>query len=79
MEHFLKDINSDVAIKRISEESRPGVKEYATEVKIISQLRRRNLVQFNGWCHLEERSSPYMPNGSLGSHLHHERASLHGR
>ncbi|KHN33573.1 L-type lectin-domain containing receptor kinase IX.1 [Glycine soja] len=42
---YLKDLNSNVAIKRISRESKQGIKEYANEIKIISQLRHRNLVQ----------------------------------
>ena len=33
---YLKDLNSHVAIKRVSRESKQGIKEYATEVKIIS-------------------------------------------
>ncbi|KAL5197078.1 hypothetical protein ABZP36_000590 [Zizania latifolia] len=40
-----------VAVKRISKTSKQGRKEYASEVKIISRLRHRNLVQLVGWCH----------------------------
>nr|KYP36960.1 Lectin-domain containing receptor kinase A4.3 [Cajanus cajan] len=70
---FLKDSNSYVAIKRISSESKQGVKEYATEVKIISQLRHKNLVQLLGWCHRKNDLLliyEFMPNGSLDSHLY---------
>ncbi|KAK7246694.1 hypothetical protein RIF29_41564 [Crotalaria pallida] len=70
---FLKDINSHVAIKRISSGSKQGIKEYATEVKIISQLRHRNLVQLIGWCHRKNDLLliyEFMPNGSLDSHLY---------
>ena len=42
---FLRDLDSIVAIKRVSEGSRQGIKEYVLEVKIISQLRHKNLVQ----------------------------------
>ncbi|KAE8008294.1 hypothetical protein FH972_004816 [Carpinus fangiana] len=69
---FLRDSNSFVAVKRVSKGSKQGIKEYASEVKIISRLRHRNLVQLLGWCH--ERGElllvyEFMPNGSLDSHL----------
>jgi hypothetical protein len=46
---FLQDLNSFVAIKRVSKGSKQGIKEYASEVKIISRLRHRNLVKLIGW------------------------------
>ncbi|EYU18390.1 hypothetical protein MIMGU_mgv1a022756mg [Erythranthe guttata] len=69
---FLAETNSYIAVKRVSSGSKQGLKEYASEVKIISQLRHRNLVQLIGWCH--ERGElllvyELMPNGSLDSHL----------
>ncbi|XP_073120309.1 L-type lectin-domain containing receptor kinase IX.1-like [Henckelia pumila] len=69
---FLKETNSYVAVKRVSSGSQQGLKEYASEVKIISQLRHRNLVQLIGWCH--ERGElllvyEFLPNGSLDSHI----------
>ena len=36
---FLRDLNSYVAVKRISKTSKQGIKEYVSEVKIISRLR----------------------------------------
>ncbi|KAK7252260.1 hypothetical protein RIF29_36087 [Crotalaria pallida] len=69
---YWKDSNSYAAIKRISAESRQGIKEYRAEVKIISQLRHRNLVKLAGWCHEKNDlilAYEYMPNGSLDSHL----------
>ncbi|KAM1416116.1 hypothetical protein ACFX2I_007693 [Malus domestica] len=69
---FIKDLNTYVAVKRISSKSRQGMKEYAAEVRIISRLRHRNLVQLIGWCH-EKRELllvyEFMSNGSLDSHL----------
>ncbi|KAK3182677.1 hypothetical protein Dsin_029963 [Dipteronia sinensis] len=65
---FLKDLNCFVAVKRVSKGSKQGIKEYATEVKIISKLRHRNLVQLNGWCHENKELLlvyEFMPNGSL--------------
>jgi hypothetical protein len=62
---FLKDSNSFVAVKRVSKGSKQGIKEYASEVKIISQLRHRNLVQLIGWCH--ERGELLLIYGLHGS------------
>ncbi|KAE8702245.1 L-type lectin-domain containing receptor kinase IX.2 [Hibiscus syriacus] len=44
-------IAGTVTVKSISSGSRQGEKEYVTEVKVISQLRHRNLVQLIGCCH----------------------------
>ncbi|KAF7848128.1 hypothetical protein BT93_L2268 [Corymbia citriodora subsp. variegata] len=78
-EGYLSDANSRVAIKKIRAESKQGVKEYATEVKIISQLRHKNLVQLVGWCHEKKELLlvyELMPNGSLDSHLFNSEAFL---
>ncbi|KAI3992880.1 hypothetical protein MKX01_034230 [Papaver californicum] len=69
---FLSDTKLDIAVKRISSESKQGKKEYQSEVKVISKLRHRNLVQLIGWCH--ERNElllvyEFMPNRSLDKHL----------
>ncbi|PWA55638.1 Concanavalin A-like lectin/glucanase superfamily [Artemisia annua] len=61
-----------VAVKKISQGSKQGKKEYITEVKINSSLRHRNLVQLIGWCHDQSQFLivyEFMPNGSLDSHL----------
>nr|XP_017249127.1 PREDICTED: L-type lectin-domain containing receptor kinase IX.1-like [Daucus carota subsp. sativus] len=76
---FLRTLNCDVAVKRISRTSKQGVKEYASEVKIITRLRHRNLVQLLGWCH--EKNDlllvyEYMQNGSLDSHLFRGKSLL---
>ncbi|KAF2321587.1 hypothetical protein GH714_000524 [Hevea brasiliensis] len=42
---YLKDLDIFVAVKRVSESSIQGIKEYAAEVMILSQLRHKNLVQ----------------------------------
>uniref|UniRef100_A0A7N0VKW9 non-specific serine/threonine protein kinase n=1 Tax=Kalanchoe fedtschenkoi TaxID=63787 RepID=A0A7N0VKW9_KALFE len=69
---ILGDLSTGVAVKRVSKGSKQGKKEYISEVKIISRLRHRNLVQLIGWCHGNgELLLVYeiMPNGSLDSHL----------
>ncbi|KAL3515457.1 hypothetical protein ACH5RR_022359 [Cinchona calisaya] len=76
---FLKDENLHVAVKKVSRGSKQGPKEYASEVKIISQLRHRNLVQLIGWCHDKGELVlvyEYMPNGSLDSHLFKKTSPL---
>ncbi|KAG6516971.1 hypothetical protein ZIOFF_020347 [Zingiber officinale] len=69
----LKEAKLEVAIKRVSKGSKQGRKEYMSEVKIISRLRHRNLVQLVGWCHdRQEFLLVYelVPNGNLDSYLH---------
>ncbi|CAM0947147.1 unnamed protein product [Alopecurus aequalis] len=70
---FLKELNLEVAIKRVSKGSKQGRKEYASEVRVISRLRHKNLVQLIGWCHGGgDLLLVYelMPNGSLDMHLY---------
>ncbi|KAL6629549.1 hypothetical protein ACP70R_029314 [Stipagrostis hirtigluma subsp. patula] len=72
---YLKDMDLHVAIKRVSKTSKQGRKEYISEVKIISRLRHRNLVQLIGWCHGGgELLLVYelMPNASLDTHVHNK-------
>lgn len=76
---FLKELNVEVAIKKVSKSSKQGRKEYISEVKIISQLRHRNLVQLIGWCHCgDELLLVYdiMLNGSLDTHLYSSNTIL---
>ncbi|KAG2629131.1 L-type lectin-domain containing receptor kinase IX.1-like [Panicum virgatum] len=70
---YLRDMNLHVAIKRVSKTSKQGRKEYISEVRIISRLRHRNLVQLIGWCHGGGELLlvyEFMPNGSLDTHVH---------
>nr|GMD02838.1 L-type lectin-domain containing receptor kinase IX.1-like [Ipomoea batatas] len=76
---FLSSLNLYVAVKRISSGSKQGVNEYASEVKIISRLRHRNLVPLHGWCHEKGELLlvyEYMPQGSLDSHLFKRKSPL---
>ena len=78
---FLREVNSIVAVKKVLEGSTQGIREYAAEVKIISQLRHKNLVQLIGLCHERRRGQlllvyDFMPNGSLHSHLFKEDTLL---
>ncbi|CAI9779060.1 unnamed protein product [Fraxinus pennsylvanica] len=64
----LRNPRTEVAVKRISHESRQGVREFLSEISSIGRLRHRNLVQLLGWC---RRGADlllvydFMPNGSL--------------
>ncbi|KAF9600995.1 hypothetical protein IFM89_014980 [Coptis chinensis] len=40
----------EVAVKRVSHESKQGIKEFIAEIVSIGQLRHRNLVQLLGYC-----------------------------
>ncbi|KAK6923868.1 Legume lectin domain [Dillenia turbinata] len=76
---YLNDLDMAVAVKRISRGSKQGKKQYITEVKVISRLRHRNLVQLIGWCHDQEEFLlvyEFMPNGSLDLHLFGNKPSL---
>ena len=69
---LLSESKTEVAVKRVSRGSKQGKKEYISEVKIISRLRHRNLVQLIGWCHENGEFLlvyEFMPNGSLDTHL----------
>ncbi|KAA8536358.1 hypothetical protein F0562_028836 [Nyssa sinensis] len=76
---FLRESYSFIAVKKVSSRSQQGIKEYKSEVKIISRLRHRNLVQLIGWCH--EKGAfllvyEFMSNGSLDSHLFNGKSLL---
>ncbi|RVW75768.1 L-type lectin-domain containing receptor kinase IX.1 [Vitis vinifera] len=76
---FLRELNSYVAVKRVTRNSQQGMKEYASEVKIFCRLRHRNLVQLMGWCHKKgELLLVYelLPNGSLSTCLFEEKTLL---
>ena len=71
----LPNSNTQVAVKRISHESKQGVREFASEITSIGRLRHRNLVQLLGWC--RQRGDlllvyDFMPNGSLDKYLFDE-------
>ncbi|KAK1417749.1 hypothetical protein QVD17_26883 [Tagetes erecta] len=76
---YLSREGTMVAVKKISQGSKQGKKEYMTEVKIISSLRHRNLVQLIGWCHEETQLLlvyEFMPNGSLDSHIFFKKSLI---
>ncbi|XP_050386443.1 L-type lectin-domain containing receptor kinase S.4 [Argentina anserina] len=68
----LPNSDTQVAVKRISHDSRQGLQEFVSEIASIGRLRHRNLVQLLGWC--RRRGDlllvyDFMPNGSLDKYL----------
>ncbi|GKV05883.1 hypothetical protein SLEP1_g17835 [Rubroshorea leprosula] len=65
----------EVAVKRVSHESRQGMREFVAEIVSIGRLRHRNLVQLLGYCRRKTELLlvyDYMPNGSLDKYLYDE-------
>ncbi|XP_059647098.1 L-type lectin-domain containing receptor kinase IV.1-like [Cornus florida] len=63
----------EIAVKRVSHESRQGLKEFVAEIVSIGRLRHRNLVQLLGYCRRKGELLlvyDYMPNGSLDKFLY---------
>uniref|UniRef100_A0A0D9XK33 non-specific serine/threonine protein kinase n=1 Tax=Leersia perrieri TaxID=77586 RepID=A0A0D9XK33_9ORYZ len=64
---------TEVAVKRVSHESRQGMKEFIAEVVSIGRIRHRNLVQLLGYCRRKGELLlvyDYVPNGSLDKYLY---------
>ncbi|XP_061958703.1 L-type lectin-domain containing receptor kinase SIT2-like [Populus nigra] len=64
----LPSSNMQVAIKKVSHDSRQGTKEFVAEIVSMGRLRHRNLVQLFGYCRRKGELLlvyDYMPNGSL--------------
>ncbi|VVB07828.1 unnamed protein product [Arabis nemorensis] len=59
----------EVAVKRISQESSDGMREFVAEISSLGRLKHRNLVSLRGWCKKDIGSFmliyDYMDNGSL--------------
>ncbi|KAF3449104.1 hypothetical protein FNV43_RR09828 [Rhamnella rubrinervis] len=71
----LPNSKTQVAIKRISQDSKQGLREFVAEIASIGRLRHRNLVQLQGWC--RRRSDlllvyDFMANASLDKFLFDE-------
>ncbi|KAL5567565.1 hypothetical protein UlMin_024140 [Ulmus minor] len=75
----LRNPNTQIAVKRVSHESKQGWQQFVSEINTIGRLRHRNLVQLLGWC--RRRGDlllvyDFMPNGSLDKYLFDEPKSI---
>ncbi|CAN6373405.1 unnamed protein product [Urochloa humidicola] len=69
-----------IAVKRVSHDSRQGMKEFIAEIVSIGRLQNRNLVQLLGYCQRKGELLlvyEYMPNGSLDKYLHNGNEDNH--
>ncbi|KAM3392412.1 hypothetical protein ACQJBY_013514 [Aegilops geniculata] len=69
----LRKTDMKVAVKRMSHDSRQGVREFIAEVVSIGRLRHRNITQLLGYCRRKGELLlvyDYMENGSLDKYLH---------
>ncbi|VYS54776.1 unnamed protein product [Arabidopsis thaliana] len=63
----------EIAVKRVSHESRQGMKEFVAEIVSIGRMSHRNLVPLLGYCRRRGELLlvyDYMPNGSLDKYLY---------
>ncbi|XP_022679816.1 LOW QUALITY PROTEIN: L-type lectin-domain containing receptor kinase IV.1 [Setaria italica] len=74
---ILAPSNLEIAVKKVSHDSRQGIREFVAEVVSIGRIRHRNLVQLLGYCRREGELLlvyDYMANGSLDRHLHDQQS-----
>ncbi|KAI4381460.1 hypothetical protein MLD38_007529 [Melastoma candidum] len=68
----------EVAVKRLYEHNYKHMKQFMTEVKILTRLRHRNLVSLYGCSPRKSRELllvyEYVPNGTVADHLHGDRS-----
>nr|XP_023914751.1 L-type lectin-domain containing receptor kinase IV.2-like isoform X1 [Quercus suber] len=69
----LPSSNTQIAVKKVSHDSKQGMKEFVAEIISLGRLRHRNLVQLLGYCRRRGELLlvyDYMPNGSLDKFLY---------
>ncbi|KAK3406965.1 hypothetical protein EUGRSUZ_K03097 [Eucalyptus grandis] len=72
---LLPTSKTEVAVKRISHESRQGMRQFIAEIVSIGRLRHRNIVTLLGYCCRKGELLlvyDYMPNGSLDKYLYNQ-------
>lgn len=75
----LPGTKAQVAVKKISHETRHGLRQFVAEIISIGRLRHRNLVQLLGYCRRKGELLlvyDFMPNGSLDQLLFNKPDSV---
>ncbi|XP_075667967.1 L-type lectin-domain containing receptor kinase S.4-like [Castanea sativa] len=75
----LPNSNTQVAVKRVSPNSKQGLREFMSEVGSMGHLRHRNIVQSFGWCRRQGDLLlvyEFMTNGSLDKYLFDEPKAI---
>ncbi|VAI71043.1 unnamed protein product [Triticum turgidum subsp. durum] len=70
----------EVAVKRVSHESKQRIKEFIAEIVSIGRIRHRNIVQLLGYCRRKGELLlvyDYMSNGSLDKYLYLQEEEEH--
>ncbi|WJX17714.1 hypothetical protein P8452_07595 [Trifolium repens] len=73
--------NKEIAVKRVSKNSRQGKQEFMAEVTTIGSLHHKNLVKLIGWCYESKDKElllvyEFMPKGSLDKYLFNQSSEL---
>ncbi|XP_068643612.1 L-type lectin-domain containing receptor kinase SIT2-like [Aristolochia californica] len=69
----------EVAVKKVSHDSKQGMKEFISEIVSLGRMRHRNLVGLLGYCRRKGELLlvyEYMPNGSLDKFLFDDKFTL---
>ncbi|XP_020095688.1 L-type lectin-domain containing receptor kinase IV.1-like [Ananas comosus] len=72
----LPNSGAEVAVKRVSHESRQGMRQFVAEIVSMGRLRHRNIVQLLGYCRRKGELLlvyDFIPSGSLDKYLHYGR------
>nr|VDD27804.1 unnamed protein product [Brassica oleracea] len=69
----------EIAVKRVSDQSQQGLKEFVSEIVTIGRMSHRNLVPLLGYCRTRKELLlvyDYMPNGSLDKYLYNNNPEV---